>query len=261
MKDLTIIIPIHEFTEASLNRFKNTVTSINNLEDSDGATILVVGPKNVTDSIDKTMFSEKYKVVLSVNQKETDYATQVMHGVEKTKTKLFSVVGYDDYLSPKWVVNIKNEFRDKPDTSAFLSIVELLDGNNNSNIGLLNEPVWASTFSEVMGYLDMECLKTYYDFNLNGAVFDKDDFLEVGGLKPSIKLTFWYEFLLRFINAGKKAYVIPKIIYKHYINYEGSLMTETKKNMKNEEGLFWLELAKKEYVFPNDRKKEYTEGK
>jgi hypothetical protein len=40
-------------------------------------------------------------------------------------------------------------------------------------------------------------------------------FKTIGGYKPSIKLTFNYEFLLRFTNTGRNIMVIPKMGYKH----------------------------------------------
>lgn len=257
MKDLTIIIPIHELTEESSKRFSETISNLNSLDNIEGCEILIVGPKNVIDSIDSKEFSEKYNVELSVNKDETDFSTQVMHGVNKCKTKYFTIVGYDDKLLKTWLTNMEAEIMDKPNVNVFLTLVEVFDGNTKNFVGLLNEPVWASSFSEEMGYVDMESLKNYYDFNTYGAVFSKDAFLEVGGLKPSMKLTFWYEFMLRCVNSGNKVYVLPKLLYKHFINYEGSLMSEMRKNIGNDEAMYWLDLAKKEYVFKHDRKLYY----
>ena len=47
---------------------------------------------------------------------------------------------------------------------------------------------------------------------MTGSIFNTADWKEVGGLKPQIKLTFWYEWMLRLTNKGKDIFVIPKII-------------------------------------------------
>ena len=47
-----------------------------------------------------------------------------------------------------------------------------------------------------------------------------------------MKLTFWYEYLLRAVNNGKKIYVIPKVGYRHHILRDDSLSDFYSKNME-----------------------------
>ena len=71
-------------------------------------------------------------------------------------------------------------------------------------------------------------------------------------MKPTIKLSFWYEYLLRAINEGNKVFVIPKIGYVHTVDRAGSVM-DSFKDMDEKERNFWIKLAKKEYYFKKER--------
>jgi hypothetical protein len=52
-------------------------------------------------------------------------------------------------------------------------------------------------------------------------------------------------------------FVIPKTGYIHMVNRDGSLTNEIA-NMSEKEKLFWLDLAKKEYYFKNERVEKST---
>ena len=51
----------------------------------------------------------------------------------------------------------------------------------------------------------------------------KSTYQEMGGFKPSMKLTFVYEFLLRLTYNSVKMMTIPRIGYKHVNLREGSI--------------------------------------
>ena len=80
-------------------------------------------------------------------------------------------------------------------------------------------------------------------------------------LKPSIRLTFVYEFLLRATYNDFRIMTIPRIGYKHVNMRENSLFWDYKNNPKEritpEEASFWVEQAKKEYFFTYDRVIQY----
>jgi hypothetical protein len=88
-------------------------------------------------------------------------------------------------------------------------------------------------------------------------VIKKSVYEEFGGFKPSMKLTFIYEFLLRMTFKDVKTMVIPKFGYKHVNQRQGSLFSSYKETMDPVEAKWWLSTAKKEYYFPNDRKITY----
>ena len=97
----------------------------------------------------------------------------------------------------------------------------------------------------------------YFDFYLTGGVYRTSDWIECGGLKPSIKLTFWYEYLLRATNKGQKVYVIPKLGYKHYLNRPQSLLDIYTHTVDEKESKWWYDLSKEEFIHKEDRNKTY----
>ena len=133
--------------------------------------------------------------------------------------------------------------------------------NTKKFIGYGNEAPWATSFSEEIGYIDNESLQQYFDFYLTGGIYNADDWRSQGSLKPSIKLTFWYEFLLRLTKNGKKVFVIPKLGLKHYVDREGSLYDEYRKTITEEESNWWYELAQKEQYYLEDRNKTFENRK
>jgi hypothetical protein len=91
---------------------------------------------------------------------------------------------------------------------------------------------------------------------LTGAIFNKSDFIKVGKYKPSIKVAFNYELLLRLTNKGLKCMVVPKEGYVHNVGREDSLTDYYNKNLTPDEVTKWFELAFREYIFDNDRNKD-----
>ena len=96
-------------------------------------------------------------------------------------------------------------------------------------------------------------LANFFDFYLTGSIFNTADWEEVGGLKPSIKLTFWYEWLLRATYKGKKIYVIPKVGYIHKLGRPGSIIEGYKNTVDEKESNFWVNVARKDYFYKNQR--------
>ena len=66
-----------------------------------------------------------------------------------------------------------------------------------------------------MGVLTNETLQDYQNFQTAGAGIKKQVIEDFGGFKPSIKLTFVYEFLLRLTYNSVLIMSIPKLGYKH----------------------------------------------
>ena len=80
-----------------------------------------------------------------------------------------------------------------------------------------------------------------------------------------MKLTFVYEFLLRLTYNSVNIMTIPRIGYKHMNLRFGSIFWNYKngeERVTDDEVKFWLESAKKEHFFTNDRgiKYEAIEG-
>jgi hypothetical protein len=148
---------------------------------------------------------------------------------------------------------------DVNDTFAFLPLTEVVDYETKLPFGYSNEAVWASSFSEELGYYDIQSLEYNLNFNTSGGVFKTEDFKNLGGLKSSMELVFWYEFLLRALYKGKKIFVIPKVGYYHTVNRPDSITNVYANTMSEKEADWWIDLAKKEYFFIKDRNKTYKE--
>ena len=257
MKQITTIIPVHKYNEEVKGLLEIAVKSFVETSKNNPADLMFVGPKEVLDQVKALNLHE----AAYVENENPWFSAQINAAVKAVATEYFSILEYDDEYTPIWFDNVAKYVAMGDDISVYLPLTEIYDYENKNQgpIGYVNEAVWASTFSEKLGYFDNECLQDYLIFNTTGGVFKTKDFIEVGGLKESIKLSFWYEFLLRAINKGKNIYVIPKIGYFHIVNRHSSLSETYAQDMSDRESEFWVELARKEYLFKNDRKKTYEE--
>ena len=78
--------------------------------------------------------------------------------------------------------------------------------------------------------------------------------------KPSIKLTFVYELFLRLTYNSVKIMSIPRLGYKHINLRQGSIFWNYKNGdttLSENEVKFWINSAKKEYFFVEDRNIKY----
>ena len=252
MKNVTIIIPVINMeNEKNQELFKRAIDSV------DDSQILIVGNENDIHTIENLKLTKMVRVL--INTMDTSFQNQVNLAVKQVKTKYFSILEYDDMYTYIWFKNVTEYIeKDKEDTFAFLPLTEIVDVKMGP-IGFANEAVWASSFSEEIGCYDLQCLEDYLDFNLSGAIFETEEFISLGALKSSMKLSFWYEFLMRALYKGKRFFVIPKIGYSHFVGREDSLSYIYSNNMSETEANWWINLAKKEYFFPHDRNKTYQE--
>lgn len=255
-EDLTVIIPVDRLDENTKPLFDKALESA--LEQGADVKVIVVGPKAEIEKAKSE--DDKSKRIVLVENEDVNLPKQVNVAVNEVKTTYFSVLEYDDTYSKNWFDNVDKYSEAYPGLFAYLPINEVFDYKNGLNpIGYLNEPVWASSFSEKLGFFDNESLMNYVNVNCTGGVFNKDMFVEIGGLKESIKLAFWYEFILRANYKAKAIYVVPKVGLHHGVNRDGSLIDTYQKTMTPEESDWWLNLAREEYFFKKDRKKTYQE--
>lgn len=250
LEDITVIIPMHEFNKENIELVNKAIESV-----PDGIKVILSHKKGIAK---KDLKGIDERVVFLGEGEGDSFAELVNIGVDNIDTKWFSILEFDDTYSSIWFDNVIKEIGFKSDVSVFMPLEDITDFNNKSYIGFGNEAAWASAFSNEIGYLDNECLQNYFDFYLTGSIFNTSDWREVGGLKPSIKITFWYEWLLRLTNKGKKVYVVPKVGYNHKLGRKGSLIEQYQTTIDPKESQWWFELAKREYLFKEDRKKEYN---
>lgn len=256
--NITVIIPIHEYNEQILNLLNKAVESITKQKNSELPKVIIVYAAAIENEfinspIIKAM--DSLTPTFIKNEGNTDYQSQVNLAVNAVTTDYFSVLEFDDEYSTTFFKNASEYIKAYPDVDIFLTMMIEVN-EKNEGIKLTNEIVWAQQFvgeNGEMGFLNMNALKQYSDFKLSGAVIKKSEFINVGGYKSNIKLTFMFEFLLRALNNACKIFSIPKIGYKHFATREGSLFDSYLKNMPIEERKFWFETASKESNFINDR--------
>jgi hypothetical protein len=194
------------------------------------------------------------------NDGDFDFCTQVNLGVENAKSEWISVLEFDDEYSSIWFKNVKRFADSYPEVDAFLPLVVDTD-DKGMFVGFTNEATFAVSINTEMGVLTNDLLMTYQNFQSSGMVIRKKSFIENGGIKPSMKLTFVYEFLLRLTYNSTKIMTIPKIGYKHMNMREGSIFWNYKfgePSLTENEIKFWLDSAKKEYFFNVDREIKYV---
>lgn len=200
---------------------------------------------------------------LTVNKivwtKEANFSEQVNKGVESANSEWVSLLEFDDEYSNIWFKNVSNYINIYKNVDAFLPIVVDVD-EKGVFAGFTNEATFAANFTSELGILTNDTLQNYQNFQISGMVIKKDSFLKYGGFKSNIKLTFGYEFFLRMTNSSVNFMTIPKIGYKHMNMREGSIFWNHKYGddiLSENEVKFWIDSAKKEYLFTTQRDIKY----
>ena len=241
MNELVVIIPMHEFGKENIELLNKAVDSV----PSDVKVVLSI--KKGVDGRKLKGISDRLGIIC---ESEGDtFAELVNAAVDNIEEKWFSILEFDDTYTKIWLDNAKKYIEFMPQISVFMFLEDITDFNTKKYIDFGNQAALASSFSNEIGYIDNECLQNYFDFYLTGSIFNTSDWRSLGGLKPQIKVTFWYEWLLRATNKGKKVYVIPKVGYNHSLGRKDSLTEVYKKDITDEEIQWLFDLAKREYFF------------
>lgn len=264
MSDITVIIPLHIFDDDVKRLLQRSIDSVDKSVD-----VIISTTDKLIESISSFLSNnDKVSVVANTND-DSDFCSLVNYAVANhIKTDWFSILEYDDFYMPYWFNVAKKYIYSDKDAKVYLSLVDLYDFDRyekkqpKSYCGYANEAAWASSFSYDLGYIDNECLQTYFNFNMTGGVFHTDTFKDLGMLKPNIFMSFWYEFLLRATLKKHKIYVIPKIGYNHFIDRENSLSRQIASKIKSQdEGDYWLKVAKQECYYTEHRAVEPFKNK
>lgn len=254
--DVSVILPIKSSTTPFFeDYFKKAIQSLQDQKLKINELIIVH-----TDETPLVEYLNNYDFRgLSVNllnwTEKPNFASQVNYGVENSKSEWISLFEFDDEYSSIWFKNVSKYSEIYPNVGVFLPIVVDTD-ERGQFAGFTNEATFAANFTPEMGILTNETLLDYQNFQISGMVIKKSNFIDYGMLKPSFKLTFGYELFLRLTHNSVKIMSIPKIGYKHTNLREGSLFWNYKNGenkLTPEEVRFWIESAKKEFFFTNDR--------
>jgi hypothetical protein len=268
--NISVIIPIHTVIDLDQYLPKALESVTKNTVQPDEILIVRCACPEVTDFLSKYDFGDLIKKIRVVEtQKTKEFAHMVNSAVEEVNTDYFSILEFDDEYSSIWFKNAVKYIKAYPDVDVFLSHV--IDVNEkNEFIGTTNEVTWSLGFVQGMtpeesfsnlGFLDLEALKTFPNFQISGAVIKKATFEDIGGIKNNLKLSFVYEFLLRMTYNGYKVMTIPKSGYKHMNMRPYSLFwryrNDDRYKLSQDEGKFWMQTAMKEYFFNFDREIKY----
>ena len=258
--DVSVILPIksassREFTELldkAITSLKTQKTSINELIIVHTDEELLVKVLSEQDFGDLTVKKLEWK-------DEPNYANQLNHGIKNASSEWVSFLEFDDEYSNIWFKNAKQYSEIYKDVKAFLPIVIDVD-DRGLFAGFTNEATFASNFTQEMGFLTNEILHDFQNFQTAGMVIKKETIEEFGGMKPNFKLTFVYEFLLRLTFNSVRIMTIPKLGYKHINLREGSIFWNYKYGsdiLTENEVRFWIDSAKKEHFFKEERPIKY----
>lgn len=257
---ISIVLPIKSGKFKLFDEyFEKSVTSVLNQGSNIDELVIVHSDEELlVNFLDKFDFSG-----LTVNRvlwtKETNFADQVNEGVKQASGDWVSLLEFDDEYSNIWFKNVKKYIGIYNDVDSFLPIVVDVD-EKGIFAGFTNEATFAANFTQELGYLTNDTLQNYQNFQISGMVIKKDSFLKYGGFKSNIKLTFGYEFFLRMTQSNVKFLTIPKIGYKHMNMREGSIFWNYKNGddrLSEDEVKFWIDSAKKEYLFTSQREIKY----
>jgi len=264
MNDITVIIPINDIAQTNFSQMFDTAIKSLTTQQTKAEKVIVVHCEcpGVGEWLNNYDFGE-LDVTTIKNTGAPDFCSQINFAVDKVDTKWFSILEFDDEYSNIWFKNVKEYMDSYSEVAVFLPLVLDVDTEGNF-INFTNEACWAMNFTEKLGYLDNGALLNYQNFQTSVGVFNAEDFISVGGLKPGITLTFIYEFLLRATYNDVKVMTVPKVGYKHVNMRPGSLFWDYKNSERqqvdSQQAKFWIDTAKKEYFFKDDRNIKYEES-
>jgi hypothetical protein len=257
---LSVILPIKSSMARNFDEyFEKAITSINTQTVEIEELIIVhSSEESLVNFLNEYDFGT-LNVVKLLWDKEPSYCDQVNYGISNSKGTWVSLFEFDDEYSSIWFKNVKKYTEAFPQVQAFLPVVVETD-EKGMFAGFTNEATFAANFSQEIGFLTNETLQNYQNFQTAGCVIKKSVIEDFGGFKSSIKLTFVYEFLLRLTYNSVSIMTIPKLGYKHTNMREGSIFWNYKfgeEKMIEDEVAFWVQTAKKEYFFVDDRNIKY----
>ena len=257
---LSVILPIKSSKAKDFDEyFEKAITSLKNQTVSFEELVIVhTQEQSLIDHLNSYDFGD-LNVTKLLWDKDPSYASQVNYGIQNAKGTWVSLFEFDDEYSSIWFKNVQKYVESFPEVQMFLPVVVETD-EKGLFAGFTNEATFAANFSQEMGILTNDTLQEYQNFQTAGSVFKKSIIEDFGGFKPSIKLTFIYEFLLRLTYNSVSIMTIPRLGYKHVNLREGSIFWNYKfggDKMIEDEVKFWIQTAKREYFFTDDRAIKY----
>ena len=260
---LTVILPLKSSKNKDFeDYFNKAISSLKNQKVGFEELLIVHSTEETLNNFLNNYDFENLPVKKLLWEDTPNFVKQVNYGVENSVGNWISILEFDDEYSNIWFDNVIKYSESYPDVQMFLPVVVETD-EKGGFAGFTNEATFAANFSQELGFLTNDTLQDYQNFQTSGAVIKKSVFEDYGGMKPSIKLTFVYEFLLRLTYNSVSIMTIPRLGYKHTNMREGSLFWNYKfgeEKMVENEVRFWIQTAKQEYFFTDDRVIKYEDS-
>lgn len=257
---LSVILPLKSsVTKDFSDYFGKAIDSLKNQKIEFEELLIIPTQEESLNAFLKTFDFGNLNVNIKVWEDTPDFASQVNFGVKNAQGTWVSILEFDDEYSNIWFDNVLKYSEAFPEVQMFLPVVVEVD-EKGGFAGFTNEATFAANFSQEMGILTNDTLQDYQNFQVSGSAFKKSIFNDFGGIKTAIKLTFIYEFLLRLTYNSVSIMTIPRLGYKHTNMREGSIFWNYKfgDNILTEpEVRFWIQSAKQEYFFTDDRVIKY----
>jgi hypothetical protein len=259
--NVSVILPINSFKNRDFDTyFDRAIKSIQIQHTKPSEVVIVHSDEDGLKTKLETFDYSGLTVNFIENKGKVDFSSQINLGVENAKSDYISILEFDDEYSTIWFKNVKRYVESYPEVETFLPLVVDTD-EKGMFVGFTNEATFAASLNTEIGYLTNEVLMNYQNFQTSGMVIKKQVINDFGGLKKSFKLTFGYELFLRLTYNNIRIMTIPKIGYKHMNMREGGIFWNYKNGsevMTESEVKFWIESAKKECYFTQDRDIKYV---
>ena len=218
MNNFTVIIPVHELNETIESLLVNAIKSVDN-QKSD-IPIILVHPKTInneiTDFFTKNVFDSTIEFI--INENNSDFQSQINLAVKNVTTEYFSILEFDDEYAPTYSKTMSKYIDHYDDVDILLPIIVEVD-DKGGWVKFTNEGSWAQQLvgeNGEAGYLNNNILNQYTDFKLSGALIKKQTFIDIGGFKSNIKMTFMLEFIYRLLNNDDPALAVVREVSARY---------------------------------------------
>lgn len=253
---------------------------IKSLKKSIDSPKITIRKKNEDGTIEEEHLKADTKINYMLYKTDADNFSKVFNEVfniaSQNEYEFLSLIEPHDIIGFNWYNQANMYAAEEKNISVFFPLIRnTVNGVFN---GLLNEAPWAEGLAEEAGRVDLNLLSRFNCIVPLGGVFNinaiKEYSEEKDGkyfpFKESFRISHYYEFLMRMVYNDVKMMSIPRIGYELKIKTSNSFahtgckipqnitqIPEEKGGITPEEGKFWVDLAKKEYFFDEDRGKTY----
>ncbi len=272
--DLLVLYP-DSFKKEQVDSLKNSL---------DSAKIVVRQKSKETGELEEYIIEADEPITYFLNKTKSNSFAQIFNEgfnvALENEYVFYSIIEPYDIVGLNWYAQANLYAQENEKVSMFFPIIRnTVNGIFN---GLLNEATWAEGLSEEAGKADLNLLQRFNCIIPLGGLIRANaiaEYCEKKGekfypIKESIKISHYYEFLMRMVYNDIKIMTVPRVGYEFKVNNTTNFYHTSCKiphnitqisiengGVSQSEGKFWMDLAKKEYFFDEDRNKKYEETK